>query len=84
MVLCQMALVSNALLHVFVMVMFCQNTPIQLMVNNTVRLFVVTVSKETLNNVMMATLLMVTDVHPPVRLSQLGVAVLILRTLVVP
>lgn len=77
-----MVLVNSVLSHVFVMVTHCLNTSIKLMVKNTVRLCVVMVWRETKNNVMMATLSMVTDVHPLVRSKQLGVATTILSTLV--
>lgn len=67
MVLRQMVLANNAPSLVFVMGMFSQNTPAQLMVKFIVLLFVEMVSKGTFNNAMTATQLMVMDVPQPVK-----------------
>ena len=67
MALLRMVLANSVPSLAFVMAMFSQNTPAQLMVKFIALLFVEMVSKETFNNAMTATQLMVMDVPQPVK-----------------
>ena len=82
MALLRMVLVSSVPSLVFVMVMFFQNTPVQLMDKFIVLLFVVMVSKGTFSNAMTVTQLMVMGVPQPVKSNKRGAATMIQHTLV--